>query len=531
MSNAVLSLPKDYWKTIPITKQDLEFINSYLFEHETPLTELELVPVWVNERIRLERMALLNQQKGEGKTYLPKENYKPGDRLVFPAFGWAKGKVASVRPGVNPEVGEFSVIDVDFEDGAKKMMAAGLVEHKLNQPVDISVDDPLLNADEVQSMYGEEILQKLSIALQGDQNLVRIAGRWFPRALLVDVNVGHLNLAEAVLDEAQGKPLPASALIAQVELSESVNSKLVEFSLNYALQEDGRFDEVGPSGEVLWCLRRLEPEDVQKVPLWLRYAPIEYDRNLLTDDMRAFELSVDDELSEIDTTPVDQNEVTISLTYPHWRAGTLPISARVRRLFPTAYESSRVRFTIVNGQTKDEIPAWVVREHRYVYGLSSFYQKQGLIPGSLITIRKTKEPGKVVVQAKTRRPTRDWVRTVLVGSDGGIVFAMLRQNITADYDERMVVYVTDVDAVDLVCEQLVKSRQTFEQAVIKSVTEMTKLNLQGHVHAQELYSALNITRRCPPGPMLWLLATSSHFKHVGDLYYRLATDDREQEEI
>jgi hypothetical protein len=340
-----------------------------------------------------------------------------------------------------------------------------------------------------------------------------------------------LNLAEAVLDEAQGKPLPTSGLIAQVELAEDVNPKLVEFSMNYALQEDRRFDEVGPVGEVLWCLRRLEPEDVQKVPMWLNYNPIEYDRQMLTDGMRAFELSMDDELSDTDALAEDQNEVTISLTYPHWRAGTLPISARVRKLFPTAYESPRVRFTLVDSQTKNEIPAWVVREHRYVYGLSSLYQKQGLIPGSLITVRKSKEPGKVIVQAKTRRPTRDWVRTVLVGSDGGIVFAMLRQNITADYDERMVVFVPDIDAVDSACDQLVKSRQTFEQAVIKSVTEMTKLNLQGHVHAQELYSALNITRRCPPGPMLWLLATSPHFKHVGDLYYRLASDDREQEEI
>jgi hypothetical protein len=302
--------------------------------------------------------------------------------------------------------------------------------------------------------------------------------------------------------------------------------------MNYALQEDGRFDEVGPAGEVMWCLRRLEPEDVQKIPAWLRYAPVEYDPNVLTKDMRAFELSMNDELSEIDGLAETQDEVTISLTYPHWRAGTLPISARVRKLFPTAYESPRVCFTLVDGQTKEEFPAWVVREHRYVYGLSNFYQKHGLIPGSLVIVRKSKEPGKVIIQAKTRRPTRDWVRTVLVGSDGGIVFAMLRQNITADYDERMVIFVPDIEAVDSACEQLVKSRQTFEQAVIKSVTEMTKLNLQGHVHAQELYSALNITRRCPPGPMLWFLANSPHFKHVGDLYYRLATDDhREQEEI
>ena len=34
--------------------------------------------------------------------------------------------------------------------------------------------------------------------------LVVLAGQWFPRALLLDVNEGHLVLAEAVLDLAEG---------------------------------------------------------------------------------------------------------------------------------------------------------------------------------------------------------------------------------------------------------------------------------------------------------------------------------------
>ena len=31
-----------------------------------------------------------------------------------------------------------------------------------------------------------------------DRSPLATTGRWFPRALLVDVNIGHLNLAEAV---------------------------------------------------------------------------------------------------------------------------------------------------------------------------------------------------------------------------------------------------------------------------------------------------------------------------------------------
>ena len=139
---------------------------------------------------------------------------------------------------------------------------------------------------------GTAIEKKLEEAFAEDDGLVRIAGRWFPHALLVDVNQGHLNLAEAVLDMAGGEPLPTLSLLKDVELPEGVNPKLAEFSLNLALQEDGRFDEVGPAGEVLWCLQRLEPENVREVPRFLRYSPIEHDRALLTDEMVALEAQV-----------------------------------------------------------------------------------------------------------------------------------------------------------------------------------------------------------------------------------------------
>ena len=43
-------------------------------------------------------------------------------------------------------------------------------------------------------------MSKLEAGLEFNPDFVKIAGRWFPRALLIDVNTGHLNLAEAILD-------------------------------------------------------------------------------------------------------------------------------------------------------------------------------------------------------------------------------------------------------------------------------------------------------------------------------------------
>ncbi|HVM72513.1 MAG TPA: hypothetical protein VMT91_12200 [Anaerolineales bacterium] len=529
MAGAPFTLSPDYWQTFSSTKKDLEFLSTYLFENEVPLSEAELVPILIEERIRSERDELVKQQKSNGKIYLPAEHYPAGECLVFPALNWKKGKVTSVRPSVNPTLGDFEVIEVAFDGEGTRQFAAGLAEHKLNQPVEVSPEDQMLNPANVLKSYGPELEQNLTAALLADEALVQVAGRWFPRALLVDVNVGHLNLAEAVLDEAGGKPLPTKAFIEQLDLSGNVNPKLIEFSLNYALQEDGRFDEVGPAGEVLWFLRRLEPEDVRQIPVPLRYIEIPYDRKQMTRDMLALESELDDELAEGQAPTGDINEAVISLSYPHWRAGTLPVSARVRKLFPTAYYTQRVRFTLVDGISHEELPAWVVRQHGYVVGLGKLYQKYGLMPGSLLSVAKGKKPGQVIVTPKTRRPMRDWVRTVLVGSDGGIVFAMLKQNITADFNERMVIAVPDVAGVDEASSQVAKKHLPFENLVVDTMGELIKMNVQGHVHAQELYSALNIIRRCPPGPLLTYLAGDQKFKHVGDLHFRLADTESEDE--
>jgi hypothetical protein len=521
MANASNTLPPDYWSAFKPSKPDIEFISNHLFETETPLTENEIVPILVEERIRVERESLVKKQQGGSEIYLPEGKYQKGDKLSFPALDWQKGKVTGVRAGVNPSITDFDVVEVEFEDGLTRNFAGRLSDHQLNHAPEIPVEDESLNPAAVISKYAIDLETAITKGLQADNSLVQIAGRWFPRALLVDVNVGHLNLAEAILDEAGGNPLPTGAIIEQVGLPSLDNSKLMEFSMNYALQEDVRFDEVGPAGEVLWCLKRLEPADVQKIPAPLRYTEIPYDRTLLTDEMLALEAEIDDELSGSKAPVQDEDELTICLNYPHWRAGTLPVSSRTRKLFPTAYESERVRFPLLDIQTKEEIPAWVVRQHGYVAGLGDFYKKYDLIPGSLITLRGGKKAGQVIIEARTHRPRRDWVRTVLVGSDGGIVFANLKQNLTSEFNERMVVAVPDVGGVDAACEQFAKQKVPFEKLVANMMLELTKLNIQGHIHAEELYSAINVIRRCPIGPLLVHLSQSPTYKPVGDLHFRM----------
>jgi len=198
----------------------------------------------------------------------------------------------------------------------------------------------------------------------------------------------------------------------------------------------------------------------------------------------------------------------------------------VRHLFPTAYEAPRIRFMLVDGETGEKFPGWVVREKRYVYGLKEWYETRELMPGSIIHVQHGAQPGEVIIHTDNRRSSREWIRTVLVGSDGGIVFAMLKQIVTANFDERMAIAVPDVDAVDQVWERMHKERPPFERVVVSTMRELAKLNPQSHVHASELYAAINVVRRCPPGPLLALLASRPWFDHVGDLHYRVNEAER-----
>jgi hypothetical protein len=518
------SMGEDYWEAFELQDEDLEFLYNYLLEIETPLTSQELVDALVVERIRLRKLEIERQRISGGDLYQPKGTYQSNQTLIFPAMGWRHGEVIGIRPGLNPELGEFQVIQVAFEDGSQREFATGLADHKLNEPPKLVEDFNHLDKATVLKIYSDDLLDALEDSLSGNTDFVRIAGRWFPRALLVDINAGHLNLAEAVLDMSGGGPLSTGKLLEQIELNAGVNPKLVEFSLDLTLQEDPRFDEVGPAGDVLWYLRRLEPPEVLETPLFLRYHETEYDRSLLTPEMLALEQALDDELSPPTGKPQTSNEVELRLIYPHLRSGTLPLSARLRHLFPTAYEAPRVRLMLVDGDSGEMFPGWVVREKRYVYGLQDWYDAHGVMPGTILRVRKGNQPGEVIIQTESRRPSREWIRTVLVGSDGGVVFAMLKQIVSTPFDERMAVAIPDRKALDQVWTSNSKD-QPFERVIVNIIKELAKLNPQSHVHASELYAAVNVIRRLPPGPILSLLASRPWFTHVGDQHYRLSDAD------
>lgn len=521
---AEINLSHTYWQSLEINQEDIEFLYSFLLEKETPCPSSKLAEALIKQRIQIERKSLQKKQQENGEIYQPKMVYKIGEKVQFPAMNWISGKVVDLREGTNPEQPLLQVMTVEFEKGKTRQFAINLEDHILNLTADKPADDDLEDERGAIELFGDEITQKLDVMLDENKDLVRIGADWFAKSLLIEFNVGHLNLAEAILDMHSGGPLPVNTLLEQIEVDTDDPKELVEFSLNFALQEDPRFDEVGPSGEVQWFLNRLEPLFVRERPIELTFAPIDYDRSVLTEDMIRTEQRIDDELVEFAEPGSKKDpakEVSVVLNYPHWRIGSIPLTPIIKSFFPTAIESPRVKFKLIDAKAQ-EISAWVVRPFRYVYGLRDWYEEQELMPGSIIKIRPGKNPGEVLIQPEKKRSNREWIRTLLIGADGGIVLAMLKQTITADYNERMAIAIPSTDVLDELWKKRANNPRQLKVEIINIMRELAKLNPQGHVHSVELYAGLNCIRRCPPGVLFSMLATNPEFTSVGDLYYRLS---------
>ena len=527
MVSALTSLRDAYWNDLEISDADIDMIGNLLLEQEKPLTPREMIRSLVEARlVELEEQAR-KAAAPEHQTYLPSDTYEVGDRLVFPALSGAVGEVVKVRQGDNREIGPFRVIDVQFDGegtAEKRSFASELNGHALNLAAESQAQsEGPETADEVLEKYGSAIEDKLRKKLSQHDDIVQIAGRWFPASLLVDVHSGHLNLAEAVLDVAGGGPLPTTSLLEHIELPEHTDPLLASFSVDYALQEDERFDEVGPAGQTLWYLRRLEPPEVLYTPPRLEYSPRSYDRGVLVEDLIKLESALDDELSPVvedEGPPAAVEPVTFPLLFPHWRVGALPLSVRLQRLFPTAYEAPRIRFMLVDGHSGDKFPGWVVRQERYVFGLDAWYRRYEVPAGGLVRIRPGEAPGEVIVEALERRRRNDWIRTVSI-DDGKVGFTMLKQPVGTAYDDLMVIGLTDPMALDAAWMNGEQRRMDDEQLVLYVFRELAKLNPQSAVHAQSLYSGVNVFRRLPPGPIFAELCTRPHYEHVGDLYWRI----------
>lgn len=504
-----------YWDAFAVQESDLEYLINYLVEKEEPHTLDDLA--YELTRHRQDTITKLAQESlSQGRIYRPGETYDVGETLVFPHLSNLVGEVTNVRAGRNPEYEPFSVVMVMTEEGDSREFAAALNQpHPLNDASYLPGEETTV--DEIYARYGHDIRDSLHQALQMNPQFVNVGPRWFVRALLVDVSPGQVNIAEALLDMAEGGPAPTTELLHEIDLPDEISEPLQRFSLEHALLRDSRFDEVGPSGQALWYLRDMEPEPVLETPPLLRYMPIPYNRQVLDDVMLSLEEQAEDEWSELPVPEPSDEPVTIVLSYPHWRSGTLPLASHVANFFPTARFTDRIRFSFVDAETGDEFPGWVVRSGRYVYGLADWYAAKQAIVGSYVDLARGEEEGQIRIGVRPiRSKRREWLRTVTAEGEN-LIFEVTRVPVACEFDELAAVAVTNPDAIDAQREHF--TRASLDTLLDRAFGGLAGLSLQRAVHAMTLYSVLNLIRRVPPGPMLAELAVSNRYTSLGDNYW------------
>lgn len=524
-------MQNQHWmRNFKVEQEDMEFITNKLLEGEKPLDTATLAGILIEENLRKDAEQIREKYK-DALLYSPSGTFGIGQKLIFPAMDFTIGSVVAVRTGNNPNYEPFCVIAVQIdEDDKQREFATELTTpHQLSQQVeegDSSYGLATLTSEEILANNGDDILYTLETALSENDSLVQLAGKWFPRELMVEVNEGHLHLAEAVLDINAGGPLTTAEVLQEIGGLDSGSSELQIFSMNYAMRDDSRFDEVGPTGEVLWHLQRLEPGEVRETPVMLKYIPIDYDDALLGDDLLQLEQEIKDEFSDVQLSDGYHEQATVTLIYPHRRMGTLPLNAAMRQVFPTARQTPRVSVTLVDGQDGEEYPGWVVRKDRYIYGLEKFYRKHRLPIGAYVTVQKSDTQGKVIVDFQAYRPRTEWIR-LIVPKNNQITFENHKRAIGAGYDDLMILGADDIEGVDHIFEVNQQQKRTLLSILRVVVPGLGRLTPQGTTHAKTIYSAVNAVKRCPPGPIFATLVASPDFENVGGDYWKLS-DDQER---
>ena len=523
-------LPAQHWAhRFSIGAEDIESITNLLLEKETPLSSEELATEIVKQRENEERRRLAQQFEGT-KVYRPADRYNVGDRLTFAGLNYATARVVRLRDGRVADLSPIKVAEVEFDDDRlqpKKRLREFVTGYDCDHPLNAASLN--LHPSEFQAAYSYadvlnhpeiNIVDQVNEALERNPDLVRLAGTWFVRELLIEVDIGHLHLAEAVLDMHDGGPLATERILSEMGGLGAAPLPLQAFSLNYCMNQDERFEEVGPAGKVLWHLTRLLPRLVREVPDILRCRPPDFDRRLLSREMMQLEYDLDDEHSPV-SSPKPDEEVSLTLIYPHRRVGTLPINSETKYVFPEA-KTPRIAITIVDALDKQEFPCWVVHEFKYVVGLAPLYQKHHLPVGAYVYLNPTADRSRIEIEFDTYRPRTEWIPVVERRDGDQLRCKTAKRAIGADYDELIIVGVTSLPDVDNLGKELQAKNVSLAWLLSGLVRELSSQNPQGAVHSKVLYSTLNVLRRCPPGPMFATLLANPEFDYVGGHYWKMS---------
>jgi hypothetical protein len=368
--------------------------------------------------------------------------------------------------------------------------------------------------------FGELVVAQVEERLGSEPGFWSFRGKWLPADLGVDVHVGLLNIAEAMID-IQGEPLVPETIMAELGLPQEVPASIKEFALNRALAADRRFEDVGDRHQVRWSLARRLPPLVLSPSPRLVGTPVDYDRTGLDVTHLQLEREIDDEASKLIALPTaaSADSATILLGYPHWRMGTLPLTERTRFFFPEGGPDQHTCITFIDQGAPDQtFHGWMLRESGHVCGLEEWYEGNQVLPGAYIKLSRTEASGQVAIELVQRRMQREWVR-VAHEAEGKLAFKMEKRPIAYEYDELSVFDEADRSSIDDLVQAEAKRGRSLDDLVRSVFLSLVELSPNGMVHSKTLYGATNVLRRCSPGLVFSVLFRLPEFVTAGDGYW------------
>jgi hypothetical protein len=385
-----------YWQNFELAEGELEYLSELLIEEESPLTVEELARRLMDKRTREEASAW-EQREAKGLIYQPRDSYREGDRLVFPALGDAVGTVVGIRSGRNPEYGPFDVIQVELEGRqAVKEFASSLSQtHALNiitieEDHDFDLADTGALGQKLFARYGHYVTPALLAAMTADPDFVDFGGQWFLRGFLLPIEEGHLNLAEAVLDLAGGFGA-VDDILPVLEVPKEASRAVQVFSLNHALATDrqGRFEFAGTEGRSEWCL----PGVANTRPLRFAKAPSDITQDHVLDEV----VQLVGEAAGADDMSAKIDHWSHVLTFYDWYWGHLPYTKEASQLLvqPLFEEQRCTRLQFRFGGSGDMFPVILHYPNRRRLGwlgsseLRKFFEEKELVPGTAVVIEST----------------------------------------------------------------------------------------------------------------------------------------------
>jgi len=240
----------EYWQSFSISDRDLDRVEEVFLDTGVPKTLSELAEIIVQGRLQDDADRQAREANENVRLYQPRLHYEIGQRLRFGALDNAVGAVVGAREGNNPHVGHIKVIRVKMDRGGEREFVAEYsAEHPLNADVKAEATP---TSQAAVAPIGDILGQRLSETAE----YVAFGGLWFRKDLMPDVHVGHLNIAEALIDVA-GEAQPTAALVKEVEIVQGEPAARV-FALDYALAHDPdqRFTNVGTEAKPRWALRQ-----------------------------------------------------------------------------------------------------------------------------------------------------------------------------------------------------------------------------------------------------------------------------------